>query len=143
MDDYYDLGPYGRKVSTESEEAQRWFDRGLNWLYAFNQEDAERCFREATRADPECAMAWWGLSYALGPYYNWAWEKFDETALGPALQGTYDAARAALARRENASGPERALIDAIARRCPSPERLADYSPWVEDYACAMRDAYRA
>ena len=33
MDDYYDLGPYGRKVSTESEEAQRWFDRGLNWLY--------------------------------------------------------------------------------------------------------------
>ena len=142
MDDYYDLGAYSRKVSTESEEAQKWFDRGLNWLYSFNLEDAQYCFRNATEADPDCAMAWWGLSYALGPYYNWAWEKFDETALGPALQGTYDAAQAALARCENASGPERALIDAIARRCPSPERPADFNSWVEDYAGAMRDAYR-
>ena len=142
MDDYYDLGAYSRKVSTESEEAQRWFDRGLNWLYSFNLEDAQYCFRNAAEADPECAMAWWGLSYALGPYYNWAWEKFDETALGPALQGTYDAAQAALARCENASGPERALIDAIARRCPSPERPADFNSWVEDYAGAMRDVYR-
>ena len=142
MDDYYDLGAYSRKVSTESEEAQKWFDRGLNWLYSFNLEDAQYCFRNATEADPDCAMAWWGLSYALGPYYNWAWEKFDETALGPALQGTYDAAQAALARCENASGPERALIGAIARRCPSPERPADFNSWVEDYACAMRDAHQ-
>ena len=142
MDDYYDLGAYSRKVSTESEDAQRWFDRGLNWLYAFNQEDAERCFHEASEADPECAMAWWGLAYSRGPYYNWAWEKFDETALGPALRGSHDAARAALARREGASGPERALIDAMARRSPSPERPADFSAWIEDYACAMRSAYR-
>ena len=142
MDDYYDLGPYSRKVSTESEEAQRWFDRGLNWLFAFNQEDAARCFRSATETDPDCAIAWWGLAYTLGPYYNWAWEKFDETALGPALQGAYDAAQAGLARRESATGPERTLIDAVARRCPSPERPADFRPWTEDYACAMRSAYR-
>ena len=142
MDDYYDLGAYSRKVSTQSEEAQRWFDRGLNWLFSFNLEDAQHCFRNAAEADPDCAMAWWGLSYALGPYYNWAWEKFDETALAPALKGIYDAAQAALARRGSASGPERALIDAIARRCPSPERPADFNPWVEDYACAMRSAYR-
>ena len=142
MDDYYDLGAYGRKVSTGSEEAQRWFDRGLNWLYAFNQEGAEFCFRKATEADPECAMAWWGLAYTLGPYYNWPWEKFDETALGPALQGSHDAACAALVRREGASGPERALIDAMARRSPSPERPADFGVWMEDYACAMRAAYR-
>ncbi len=143
MDDYYDLGSYSRQVSTESEEAQRWFDRGLNWLFSFNLEDAQVCFRSAAEADPDCAMAWWGLSYALGPYYNWAWEKFDEKALGPALKGTYDAAQAALVRRGSASGPERALIDAVARRCPSPERPADFNSWVEDYACAMRDAYRA
>ena len=142
MDDYYNLGPYSRKVSTESEEAQRWFDRGLNWLFAFNQEDAQHCFRHATEADPDCAMAWWGLAYTRGPYYNWAWEKFDETALGPALQGSYDAARAALARREGASGPERSLIDAMAQRSPCSERPADFSAWTEDYACAMRSAYR-
>ena len=142
MDDYYDLGPYGRKVSTESPEAQRWFDRGLNWLYAFNQEDARHCFRKATEADPECAMAWWGLAYAHGPYYNWPWDKFDEHKLGPALKGSHDAAKAALARREAASGPERALIDTMTRRIPSPEPVPDFSVWVEDYACAMRAAYR-
>ena len=142
MDDYYDLGPYSRKVSTASDAAQRWFDRGLNWLYAFNQEDAERCFRRATEADPDCAMAWWGLAYSLGPYYNWAWEKFDEKALGPALQGSYDAAQAASARRAGASDPERALIDAMARRNPAPSRPSDFSTWMKDYACAMRAAYR-
>ncbi len=26
---YYDLGDYSRAVSTQSEEAQQWFDRGL------------------------------------------------------------------------------------------------------------------
>ncbi len=142
MDDYYDLGTYSRKVSTESQEAQMWFDRGLNWLYAFNMEDASRCFEEATHADPECAMGWWGLAYTRGPYYNWAWEKFDESALETALKGSHDAAQAALARRQGASEPERALIDAMARRSPSPERPADFGAWLADYACAMRSAYR-
>lgn len=33
VDDYYDLGSYGRTVSTDSTEAQRWFDRGLVWTW--------------------------------------------------------------------------------------------------------------
>ncbi len=143
MDDYYDLGSYSRKVSTRSDAAQAWFDRGLNWLYAFSQEDAEVCFRNAVDADPRCAMAWWGLAYAIGPYYNWPWEKFDATALGPALRGSHEAARTALGLRDGVSGPERALIDAMARRSPSPSRPADFQDWIEDYACAMREAYHA
>ena len=105
MDDYYDLGAYGRKVTTSSPAAQRWFDRGLNWIYSFNQEEAARCFRRASEADPDCAMAWWGLAYALGPYYNRVWEKFDAAELGKALRGGFDAAQAALARRAGASPP--------------------------------------
>lgn len=31
MDYPYDLGPYSRTVTTSSVDAQRWFDRGLNW----------------------------------------------------------------------------------------------------------------
>ena len=143
MDDYYDLGAYGRKVTTSSPQAQRWFDRGLNWIYAFNQEEAARCFRRASAADPDCAMAWWGLAYALGPYYNRTWAKFDAAELGKALRGGFDAAQTALAHRDGASPPERALIDAIARRHPSPEAPADFCAWSDDYADAMRDAYRA
>ena len=41
----YDPGTFSRAVSTRSAEAQRWFDRGLAWCYAFGHEEAGRCFR--------------------------------------------------------------------------------------------------
>ena len=78
MADYYDLGTYGRKVTTSSAEAQVWFDRGLVWCYAYNHEESIRCFRRAAELDPGCAMAYWGIAYAAGPNYNKPWEAFDE-----------------------------------------------------------------
>ena len=47
MSAYFDLGHYSRRVVTKSVEAQTWFDRGLVWCYAFNHEEALRCFRNA------------------------------------------------------------------------------------------------
>jgi hypothetical protein len=55
--EYYDLGTYNRKITTASDDAQLWFDRGPNWLYGYNHEAAIQCFCEALKADPECAMA--------------------------------------------------------------------------------------
>jgi len=43
----FDLGPYSRKVTTSSPEAQLWFDRGLNWLFGFNHGEAIKCFQKA------------------------------------------------------------------------------------------------
>lgn len=43
--DYFDLGDYSRSVTTTSDEAQTWFDRGLRWTYGFNHEEAAACFR--------------------------------------------------------------------------------------------------
>lgn len=34
MDDYYDLGAYTRSITTNSEQAQLWFNRGLRRLRA-------------------------------------------------------------------------------------------------------------
>ncbi|MGI9595108.1 MAG: tetratricopeptide repeat protein, partial [Acidimicrobiales bacterium] len=45
--EYYDLGSHSRTVTTTSDEAQLWFDRGLNWLFAFNHAEAIECFRRA------------------------------------------------------------------------------------------------
>ena len=67
MSDYYDLGKHTRTISTSSADAQMWFDRGLNWTYGFNHEEAMRCFEFAIEADPDCPMAHWGLAYAAGP----------------------------------------------------------------------------
>src|SRR5262245_18830850 len=54
-------------VSTRSPLAQRFFDQGLTLTYGFNHEGAYRCFRQAARIDPGCAMAYWGMAEALSP----------------------------------------------------------------------------
>ena len=47
MSDYYDLGNHRRTISTDSPDAQLWFDRGLNWTYGFHHEEAIVCFEQA------------------------------------------------------------------------------------------------
>lgn len=64
------LGPRSRQVATASADAQRYFDQGLKFLYAFNHDEAIRSFRQAATLDPTCAMAWWGVAYACGPHIN-------------------------------------------------------------------------
>jgi tetratricopeptide (TPR) repeat protein len=85
--EYYDLGAHGRPVTTDSAEAQLWFDRGLVWTYAFHHEEAVNCFEKAAAADPNCAMAHWGIAYALGPNYNkpWGWMQPTRHAYGALL----------------------------------------------------------
>ena len=61
------MGAHTRTITTNSPEAQEYFNQGLNWLYAFNHDEAVRSFTRATELDPDCAMAWWGVSYAQGP----------------------------------------------------------------------------
>jgi tetratricopeptide (TPR) repeat protein len=67
---YDDLGSHHREITTSSKEAQRYFDQGLVMLFAFNHDEAIRSFREATKRDPSCAAAWWGIAVANGPHIN-------------------------------------------------------------------------
>ena len=82
---YYDLGSYHRPIDTPSPQAQVWFDRGLVWAYAFNHEEAIRCFERALELDPDLAIARWGIAYSIGPNYNKAWEAFDPVDLAASL----------------------------------------------------------
>jgi len=54
------LGSYSRKITTNSREAQRYFNQGLAFLHGFNHGAAITSFQEAARLDPKCAMAHWG-----------------------------------------------------------------------------------
>jgi tetratricopeptide (TPR) repeat protein len=139
--DYYDLGTYGRPVSTSSPEAQLWFDRGLAWCYGFNHEESVRCFRRAAEHDRECAMAYWGVAYAAGPNYNKGWEAFEDGERLAAVADAHAAAREALRLAGGASPVEQALIEALQRRYPSETPAEDCSIWNEGYAAAMRDVY--
>src|SRR5579864_5265391 len=113
MDYPYDVGSYRRPVTTASAEAQRWFDRGLNWCFGYHHEEAVRCFDAALAAYPGCAMAHWGVAYASGPNYNLPWKAMDDAGKAAALAKAHDAAQAALPLAGAVTAPERALIEAL------------------------------
>ena len=141
MSDYYDLGPYTRPVTTTSKEAQIWFDRGLNWCYGYNHEEAVRCFKKAAKYDPNCAMAQWGIAYAAGPNYNKQWVAFDPVDLKSSLGLACAATKQALKLLDQASPVEQALIRPLAKRYPLNEPGNVTPIWNEDYAAAMREVY--
>jgi tetratricopeptide (TPR) repeat protein len=66
------MGAHHRAVATESPEAQRYFDQGLNLIYAFNLEEAARSFEAAMLADSRCTMCRWGYALSLGHNINMA-----------------------------------------------------------------------
>ena len=141
--DYFDLGPFSRKVTTTSEAAQTWFDRGLNWLYGYNHQEAIACFTKATEADPSCAMAHWGAAYAAGPNYNLPWHMHDPKGRAKALAAAYDFMQGALEHASGATAPEQALIHALPARYPQREPIEDMMPWNRDYTNAMRKVFEA
>jgi hypothetical protein len=61
------LGDHQFPVTTSSARAQLFINQGMMLTYGFNHLEASRSFREAARLDPNCAMAYWGMAYVLGP----------------------------------------------------------------------------
>jgi tetratricopeptide (TPR) repeat protein len=138
---YYDLGAYSRPITTKSDEAQVWFDRGLNWVFGFNHAEAIKCFGKALEHDPGCAMAQWGISYAAGPNYNLPWHLYDPAGKAQALAAAYDAMQAALTLADRATPVEQALIRALPARYPQREPIEDQSEWDKAYTNAMRKVF--
>jgi tetratricopeptide (TPR) repeat protein len=126
----FDLGDHHRPVSTRSEGAQRAFDQGLVWSFAFNHDEAERAFREAARLDPDLAIAWWGVALVNGPHIN------NPTVDEAHAKTAWEALGEARARLAGASAVERALVEALGARYAWPQP-ADRAPLDEAYAKAM------
>ena len=125
------LGRIHHPVSTKSVLAQRFFDQGLAYVYAFNHQEALRSFSRAAQLDPNLAMAHYGVALALGPNYNAA-------EMGAAQAGQ---ARAALvyaqALAADASPNEQDWIAALAVRFAEPFD-ADPAKAARNYRDAMR-----
>ncbi len=128
------LGNVSFSVTTTNPKAQRYFDQGLKFAYAFNHAEARRAFRTAQKLDPKCAMCFWGEALVLGPNIN---APMRDDALLPALAALNQAEAKAL----HASDKEQALIAALAERYtdePSKERAALDAAYAE----AMGDVTR-
>lgn len=117
-------------VTTKSKAAQKFFDQGLVLAYGFNHAEAARSFREAARLDPDCAMAYWGQAYVLGPNYN---AGMDSATLPNALEAVENARL----RMHSCTPKEQFLIKAIARRYPK-SKGDDPKPYYQAYADALK-----
>jgi tetratricopeptide (TPR) repeat protein len=103
------LGSHTFKVTTRSQQAQRFINQGLNLAYGFNHAEAGRAFAEAARLDPSCAMAYWGQALVLGPNINAGMAPEDEPK-------AFDLVSKAVSLKPRASSRERDYIDALATR---------------------------
>ncbi|MDE1177971.1 MAG: hypothetical protein PW789_15435 [Edaphobacter sp.] len=64
------LGNSSHPIRTTSPQAQRYFNQGFDYIWAFNHDEARRSFQEAAQLDPKAAMPLWGVALAVGPNYN-------------------------------------------------------------------------
>ncbi len=135
MDDYYDLGKYSRAGASDNVTAQLWFDRGLKWVFGYNHNEAIVCFERAIEADPECALAHWGVAYAKGPNYNYGWEHFTPEIKEDCLSVASDSLAAA---EKCATGLAAELVAALRLRFPKNAEVEDFAPTHDVYTDAMR-----
>ncbi len=129
------LGSHTFKVTTTSEQAQRFINQGMNLAYGFNHAEAARAFAEAARLDPECAMAYWGHALVLGPNINAPMNPEDEPK-------ALALAKKAMALKGSATPREGAYIEAVAARYTG--KAEDRKKADRAFADAMRkvvDAY--
>src|SRR3954471_20935005 len=131
---YDGLGNFHRAATTKSPEAQRYFDQGMRFVWAFNHDEATRSFARAAQIDPSCAACWWGVALTLGPNYN-----MPMMAEARARAG-WEAIAKARAAAPAASPVERALIEALAKRFlgPAPLDPSNSAAPLKAYVEAMR-----
>ena len=125
---------YARTVTTTSEEAQQWFNQGIQLLYGYNHDEAIRSFEKAAEIDPSCAMGWWGSAYARGLHINNPVMGEEQSRLA------FQAAQKALLALDDETPNEVALVRAVAQRYawPAPQ---DRHPLDQAYADAMEGAW--
>ena len=123
------LGKHVFPVTTKSKEAQLFINQGFSLSFAFNHAEAGRAFREASRLDPQLAMAYWGEALVLGPNINAAMDPNNEPKAHELIQK-------ARALKSKASPREQGYIDALAERYTG--NAAERPARDRAYAVAMR-----
>src|SRR5690348_109168 len=128
------LGSFHRRITTRSPLAQKYFDQGMRFIWAFNHDEATRSFAKAAQIDPKCASCYWGVALTLGPNYNMPMMS------SPRAQVGWQAVRKAEANARRARPVERALIAAVAKRYRGTGEVdpSNSGPLLNAYVEAMR-----
>jgi len=131
---YDGLGASHRQITTSSPEAQKYFDQGMRFAYAFNHDEATRSFARAAELDPHCASCYWGVSLTVGPNYNLPFMVNERAKVA------VEALEKAQQNASRSTAVEQALIGALAKRYPSAKPLdpSNLRPVLVAYATAMK-----
>lgn len=121
-------------VTTTNNLVQKYVNQGLVLAYGFNHAEAARSFYYATKLDPNCAMAYWGFAYVLGPNYNAGMEPDNYERAFTAIQKAVDISKI------SASQKEKDLIAALSKRYVK-KPLSDRGELDLAYSNAMRSVY--
>lgn len=110
------MGNVDFHITTNSKDAQAFFNQGVAQLYGFWFVEAERSFQEAARLDPNAAMAYWGIAMAAPGTFLPAYQ----LALTPNSARPESRARTAIAKAQALSDSitprERLYIEAVGAR---------------------------
>jgi tetratricopeptide (TPR) repeat protein len=128
------LGNLHFPVSTKDSLVQKYFNQGITLAYGFNHAEAARSFYYATKLDSNCAMAFWGYAYVLGPNYNAGMESDNYERAYKAIQNALTLAQ------KNTTEKEKDLIEALSRRYVK-DPVDDRSPLDQAYAKVMKELY--
>lgn len=102
-------GTYSRQITTDSAEAQAFFDQGLRMAWSFYFPESIASYQEAARLDPDSPMPHFGLAHAAGPNPNSRYAGLPDDPNGAGLA----AIRRALALANNGTQRERDMINAL------------------------------
>jgi tetratricopeptide (TPR) repeat protein len=128
---FTNLGTLEFPITTSSDLAQKYFNQGVILAYGFNHDEAFRSFEEVARLDSNCAMAYWGMSYVLGPNINLAMD------IG-VVHNAYEAIQKAISLLDDETQKEKDFVVALSKRY-SNEVLEDRTPLDQAYCNAMRE----
>lgn len=142
------FGTGGFRVTTDSKDAQAWFDQGMRLAHAFNHAEATDAFKESEKRDPTCTMCAWGEAWSLGPTINFGISADDMKAAAAVADKAVVLAK---------TGPERErlLAEAVAKRyhdaagkgsgdkafAEAMDKLADRYPDDSEIAILAADAH--
>ena len=102
-------GTHSRPISTNSPEAQLFFDQGIRFAWGFFFPESIASYQEAARLDPTHPMPYWGMAHAMGPNPNSRYARMPDDPFGEGFKAITKARSLA----ENANDYERDLINSL------------------------------
>jgi tetratricopeptide (TPR) repeat protein len=102
-------GTYSRTISTDSAQAQAFFDQGLRLAWSFYFPESIASYQEAARLDPASPMPYFGIAHSAGPNPNSRYREMPDDPHGAGLDAILKARKLA----HNGTPRERDLINTL------------------------------